>query len=663
LSTERAVLAVDTGGTFTDLVWWEEGAVRVEKVLSTPDDPARAIKTGLTRLRAHSSLPAEALAQVLHGTTVATNAVLERRGARTALVTNRGFEDLLVIGRQSRPELYALEVRRSDPLVAPGDAHGVGGRLGPDGTEWAPLDEADLAALCQVLADDDGVRSVALCLLHSYANGAHEERVAEALARARPDLEISVSSRLLPRFRELERTAATVLNAYVQPTMRRYLARLEERLATPLLVMQSDGGMVSATEASRRPVQTLLSGPAGGVVGAWAAGRSAGLDKLISFDMGGTSTDVSLIDGAPALTSESTVAGLPLAITTVAIHTVGAGGGSIARVDAAGALKVGPESAGADPGPACYGRGARPTVTDAHVVLGRLPEDAFLGGEMRLDRPRAEAAIERLAHELQLSREEAAQGVIAVANAHMVRALKVISLERGFDPRGFCLVAFGGAGGLHAAELAEALGMTRVLLPADPGLLSAVGILQADLTRELLRNVLEPLAPGSDPAPERVAELRAPLEAEARAFFEAHGVAEADREVTLVFECRYEGQSFELAVGAEDGRGVAEAFAALHEQRYGYRLDRPLEWVALRLRACGRRWRGRSLDFEAREKPRPSSAEVWPWPVEARGGLVPGESRTGPLVVTEYSATTWVPEGWSLEVLPDGALLLERSAP
>jgi N-methylhydantoinase A len=282
---------------------------------------------------------------------------------------------------------------------------------------------------------------------------------------------------------------------------------------------------------------------------------------------------------------------------------------------------------------------------------------------MRLDRARAEAALSRLGEALGLTREEAALGVITVANAHMVRAIKVISLERGHDPRDFCLVAFGGAGGLHAAELAEALGMGAVLMPANPGLLSAVGMLHADLTQERGRMVLETLAPGEEPAPERVAELRAPLDAGAAAFFEAHGVPGADRRVELVFDCRYRGQSFELPVVAQEGRGVAEGFAALHEQRYGYRLDRPVEWVALRLRALGRRWHGSALDWEAHERPGATARELWPWPVEARGGLVPGETRHGPVVVTEYSATTWVPEGWTLEVLPDGALLLEREAP
>ena len=443
-----AVLAVDTGGTFTDFLLLDGGRLQALKLPSTPGDPAEAVLAG-----ARALIGPDRPFLLLHGSTVATNALLERKGARVVLITNRGFEDVIEIGRQNRPQLYALVGHRPPPLVARDDRIGIAGRIGPAGEQIEPLDEAELAGLAE-RARASRPDALAVMLLHAYANPGHERRVAQALARA--SLPVSVSSRVLPEYREYERASTTVVNAYVAPIVERYLGRLErEAGARRVAIMGSDGGTIPVARAIREPVHTVLSGPAGGVVGALAWARRAGIEQIVSFDMGGTSTDVSLAPGRPLYTRELEIAGAPVAIPVIDIHTVGAGGGSLARVDAAGTLRVGPDSAGAEPGPICYGRGgAGVTVTDAHAWLGRLPEDALLDGEQRLDRAAIEQPLRALAAALGASLAAAAEGVIAVADAAMERALRVISVERGYDARSLALVAFGGAGGLHAAELA-----------------------------------------------------------------------------------------------------------------------------------------------------------------------------------------------------------------
>lgn len=648
-----ALLAVDTGGTFTDLVLSQGDDVHVVKVLSTPADPSRAILDGIDRLGAPS------LDEVVHGSTVATNAVLERRGARAAFVTNARFTDLLNIGRQNRPNLYDLSVQRPPALISSSHSFGVGVGLTPDGEVRQPLDAAEVERLSKALRDGD-YESLAVCFLHSYANGSPEAELRDRLEATLPDLQISISSEVLPQYREYERACATALNAYVQPTMRQYLTRLNDRVGAKLLVVQSDGGMVGTDEAGARPVHTLLSGPAAGAVGAHRAGLANRRSSLIAFDMGGTSTDVSLVDGAPSMTRESSIGGVPLAVSTIDVHSVGAGGGSIAWLDRAGALKVGPQSSGADPGPACYGRGELATVTDAHVVLGRLPAHGFLGGQMELDEAAARRAVGRIGAALGCAPDAAAQGIIAVTNAHMARAIKVISLERGHDPRDFDLVAFGGAGGLHAADLADSLGIDSVLIPPTPGLLSAAGMLGADLTREASRTVFERFDPGQLPTVEQIAALKKPLVETAQAFLEAHAVAPQNRVLDTVFDCRYAGQSFELAVSPDGPEtDFIEAFHRQHAWRYGYRLDRAVEWVALRVRGRGRR--GADV-FESATAPTPTQAPVsddrGPWPAWARAQLPARYRLSGPAVVTEYSATTWIPPGWELEVLTSGALSL-----
>ncbi|MCA9736403.1 MAG: hydantoinase/oxoprolinase family protein [Gemmatimonadetes bacterium] len=638
------IVAVDTGGTFTDLVSLGGGGLERLKVPSTPHDPAQAVLDGVRAL-----VPVGEPFHLIHGSTVATNALLERKGSRVHLVTNRGFEDVIEIGRQNRPQLYALVGHRLPPLVAREDRVGVRGRLGPDGTELEPLDPAELTALPERLA---GAVSVAVVLLHAYADPAHEERVAAALADL--GVPLSVSSRILPEYREYERTSTTVVNAYVGPLMDRYLGRLDrEAGARRFRVMGSNGGALSAERARAEPVHTVLSGPAGGVVGALAWGERTGLDRLITFDMGGTSTDVSLCPGRPLHTREFQIDGQPVAVPVIDIHTVGAGGGSLARVDPGGALRVGPESAGAVPGPICYGRGGtQVTVTDANVWLGRLPADAFLG-DRELDREAVRAPLTALAQALGSTPERAAEGVLAVAETAMVRALRVISVERGFDPADFTLVAFGGAGGLHAAELARALGAASVLVPPDPGLLSAFGMLVAPVSRTAVRTLLAHT--GQDGLEDRVRDALAETDAEARALLSGESDADESIEVERQVDARYRGQSFELRVPADDW---LERFHAAHQARYGYeRREAVVEVVTVRSDA---RASGPAAPFPTLPDVR-DAAPLRPHPVYEggahaqgsrveRASLRAGHRLRGPLVITEYSGTVWVPSGWTVEV-------------
>ncbi len=640
----RRVVAVDTGGTFTDVLVLEAGHLRALKVPSTPADPAEAVLDGVAMLLDQPK--GDYL--LLHGSTVATNALLERTGARVKLITNAGFEDVIEIGRQNRPQLYALVGHRPRPLVQREDRLGIKGRLGPEGQVVAPLDQDELDGLVERL---DGAESVAVVLLHSYANPAHEERVAEALSALSTPL--SVSARLLPEYREYERTSTTVVNAYVAPTMSAYLGRLDrEAEADRVRIMGSNGGSLPVSQATREPIHTVLSGPAGGVVGASAWGRLAGFESVVSFDMGGTSTDVSLCPGGLLHTREFEIGGQPVAVPVIDIHTVGAGGGSLARIDPGGALRVGPESAGADPGPICYGKGGEGvTVTDAHVWLGRLPPDAFLGGEGTLDRDRIAFSLTRLAESLGGSLEAAAEGILAVADSAMERALRVISVERGYDPAGFALVVFGGAGALHAADLAQKLGAARAIVPPMPGLLSAYGMLAADVTRETSRTVL--ISTEADGAEARVEEAYLELERQVLEAIRQEEVEEGAVRLHRWVDARYAGQSFELRVPGADWVG---AFHVLHEERYGYRRDGvPVEAVTLRVVASAP---GPEVKIE-RLAPATRSVPIIPTQVHVGGRWVeagrvwreevaPGHEVEGPAVVLEYSSTTWVPEGWRL---------------
>jgi len=651
------LVAVDTGGTFTDLVLLTDGEIRTLKVPSTPHDPSQAVLDGIREILGEAN---EFV--LLHGSTVATNALLERRGARVVLVTNEGFEDVIEIGRQDRPQLYALVGHRPPPLVDRDDRIGVPGRLGPQGEELTPLDAERLEGLADEIRAR-GAESVAVSLLHAYANPEHERAVSRAIVDgladdARP---VSVSSDLVPEFREYERTSTTVLNAYVAPIMDRYLGRLaREAGASRVSIMGSNGGALPIDRARREPVHTVLSGPAGGVVGALTWARRAGFDSVLSFDMGGTSTDVSLCPGRPLRTREFSIGGQPAAIPVIDIHTVGAGGGSIARVDAGGALRVGPRSAGAQPGPICYGNGGTDvTVTDAHVWLGRLPADAFLGGTRTLDRAAIEAPLREIAEALRMSLEEAAEGVLAVADTAMERALRVISVERGYDPVDFAVVAFGGAGALHVAELTRRLGARTALVPPDPGLLSAYGMLASPVTREMSRTVLlNNGMPGIDA--QLAGELDA-LEEAARSSMIQEGVSDEQLTTERWIDARYQGQSFELGVPAD---GWVEAFHSAHDERYGYRRDEtPVEAVTLRVIASAppNDLGATHLDEASSGiEPRPISVVYAGQPHEAmslwRRDLSPGDTFPGPLVVQEYSGTAWVPPGWTMTVDAWGTL-------
>jgi N-methylhydantoinase A len=648
-----SIIAIDTGGTFTDVVTWRAGRLDVLKVPSTPADPARAVLTGI-----EAALGTGTPFVLLHGSTVATNALLERRGARVALITNAGFEDVIEIGRQNRPQLYALVGERPEPLVRRDDRHGVRGRLDETGLEIEPFSAEDVDRLSARLASAE---AIAICLLHSYANPEHERRVAEAVAGL--GVPISVSSSLLPEFREYERTATTVVNAYVAPVMDRYLGRIEtESGADRVRIMGSGGGAIPVARARRESVHTILSGPAGGVMGALATAGRAAIDRILTFDMGGTSTDVALCPGRPMHTREFAIAGLPVAVPVLDIHTVGAGGGSIARLDAGGALRVGPESAGAEPGPICYGRGGRRvTVTDANVWLGRLPvavwQHAVGGSGPKLDRDAIREPLAELAAGLGMELDETAEGVVSVANAAMERALRVISVERGYDPSDFTLVPFGGAAGLHAIALAERLGIPNILVPPDPGVLSAFGMLVAPVRKDVSRTVLWAAAE----ATARLAGAFAEMEAVARAGMEEEGIPGASIEVNRWIDARYRGQSFELTVPEGDW---IEAFHTAHQARYGYaRRDGQVEAVTLRVEALAPGAAVAAPRPEFREAVEPAYGEIaergrrFDAPLHDRATLGAGQILRGPCIVHEYSSTLWLAGGWSARVLEDGSLL------
>ena len=653
-------IGVDTGGTFTDFVFERDGCLELFKLPSTPSDPSLAIQQGLSRICAETGVRLD-LVEVVHGTTVGTNALLQRRGARVALVTTRGFEDVLVIGRQARPELYNLNAVKPPPLVEDELRLGVSERVVASGEVIEPLNEGDLRRLVRVLKRER-VEAVAICLLFSFLHPEHEERIASALAPL--EVPLSISSRILPEYREYERTSTVVINAYLQPLMGRYLKRLsstgEENGKLNLRVMQSSGGSISADVAVVEPVRTILSGPSGGVVGALRAARSAGIQNVITFDMGGTSTDVALCDsGAIRTTNEASVAGLPVAVSVMDIHTVGAGGGSIARVDEGGSLRVGPESAGADPGPACYGRSLLPTVTDAHVVLGHFGGVGLLGGEFALDEKRSREALTRLASDLskvagkRISLVAAAEGVLSVANTNMERALRHISVERGHDPRQFALLPFGGAGGLHAVDLARALRIPKIIAPTAPGALSAVGVLVADVIKDQSRTVMfryerKQVA--------RLGKVFAEMEKEAAAVLRSEGFSRARQRHERSLAMRYRGQSFELEVRNTTGDLAAE-FHRAHRERYGYAQEHSeIEIVSARVRSFGlvEKLPQRKL---ARGKTKPAYFNGRA--LYRREELSAGAKLQTPCIVIEYSATTLIDADCKARIDDFGNLIID----
>jgi N-methylhydantoinase A len=628
-------IGVDSGGTFTDfVVLHDDGRVESFKLRSNPKAAHEVIVAGLETAAGRKR------ADVIHGSTVATNALLERKGARTAFVTTAGFEDLLEIGRQHRARLYDL-TPPPKRLLVPGElCFGVDERSYADGTIARKPSQAALKRLRSALKKA-GVQSVAVCFLHAYRTPQNEAAAAEALGGA---FYLSSSHEVCPEFREYERASTTALNAYVGPLMQAYLGELG-RSRHWVSVMQSNGGSITWEEAGRQAVRTILSGPAGGVVGALAMAKASGYSKIIGFDMGGTSTDVCLCEGTPRETTEAYVDGLPIRVPMLEIHTVGAGGGSIARVDEGGLMRVGPESAGADPGPACYGTGDLPTVTDAHVVLGRIGPDQFLGGAMHLDVERAGRALDKVAAQSRVDREAAAAGVLRIANANMERAIRVVSVERGYDPRDFALVAFGGCGGLHACEIAEQLGIGTVVVPRLAGALSALGMLIADRVRDYAAGVL-----GRSDYEQVFREL------ERRNKWKG---ARLDRSADV----RYKGQSYELTV-PWNAKDPGKPFHAAHQKTYGYSdRKRPVEVVTLRVRARVAVAAPRLTGAARGRKGRPEIRRFFAgarW-VEAgawRRDQIGAGAIAGPALVLDYGSTTLVPDAWRFRVDRSGNLVI-----
>jgi N-methylhydantoinase A len=653
------LLGIDTGGTFTDFVLAHEGTVRLHKVLSTPDNPAEAILEGIAALALGDAVQ-RGLVRIVHGSTVATNATLEGKGVSTAYVTNRGFTDTLLIGRQARPELYNLTPLQPKLAFDPAMMIGTGGRLDADGGVVEPLTERDLDELTHRIRDL-APRAVAINLLFSFLDDRFERQIEDRLSSL---AFVSRSSFILPEYREYERGVTTWLNAWLGPLVAEYLNALRAEVApSTLAVMQSSGGTIAAELAARRAVNLLVSGPAGGLAAAGFVGGRKGMHRLITFDMGGTSTDVSLIDGTPTLTTEGRVGPYPVAIPMADIHTIGAGGGSIACLDEGGALNVGPQSAGAAPGPACYGVGGdAPTVTDAHVVLGRIPNDAFLGGRMNLDVAAARRAVNTIAKPMGVGVQEAALGILRVVNEHMTQALRLISVERGYDPREFVLVCFGGAAGLHVCELAEALGNERVMVPALGGVLSAFGMLVARPERQLSRTLRRPLSELNADDISVILDSIA-VEGERELELEGHPRDTLERRPSL--DLRYGGQSFTLNLPWTKTENVEARFHELHRRRYGHALPAPVELVNVRLQLEAT---AAELELPAPDgKPAAVTpverelAGLGPTRIHARASLAPGFTLEGPAIITEDVATTLVKPGWKAHVEANAHLELVRS--
>ncbi|MEE9421750.1 MAG: hydantoinase/oxoprolinase family protein [Gammaproteobacteria bacterium] len=650
------LLGVDTGGTFTDFVLFDGECLRIHKVLSTPDAPEQAILQGI-----HALGLTDKSYTLIHGSTVATNAVLERKGVRTAYITNRGFADVLTIGRQARRELYNLQPDEHLPPVPEELCLETGGRLAADGSEIEPLTDADCEQLRKQLLKLKP-QAVAINLLFSFLDDRYERRIAELVAEG---VFVSRSSAVLPEYREYERGIATWLNAWVGPLVEGYVQRLSTAVApSPVSVMQSSGVTVSAELAAQRAVELLLSGPAGGLMGARRMGQILGIDRLLSFDMGGTSTDVALIDGQIGLTSEGAIGDWPVAVPMVDMHTIGAGGGSIARVDAGGMLQVGPESAGADPGPACYGRGGvMATVTDANLLLGRLQADAFLGGNMSLDISAAQQSFETLAAVMKLTVEQAALGVVQLANEHMTQALRVISVQRGIDPAGFTLTAFGGAGGLHVCALAEALGIRQALVPVHAGVLSAFGMLAAPRGRQLSHAVRALLAEQDEAS---LQERFVDLMVTGKQDLLKEGVAVEDIETEYRMDLRYHGQSYYLSVPFQNIEQAGQEFHERHKQRFGHSLQTPVELVNIRI-SLQTSAPMIPLEFEssADQITQGSQTRVIGCgkqiPVWQRQVLVSGQVIEGPALIVDPVATTWLHLDWQARLHESGCLMLSHT--
>lgn len=681
-------VGVDSGGTFTDVCLFEEttGRMKVWKVSSTPDDPSRGIARGVEQSMREcagaAGDPAAAIAYLGHGTTVATNALITGRGARVGLLTTAGFRDLLEIGRQKRPDLYDIFAEKPQTLVPRSLRFEVPERLLHDGSVAVALDEDRVRRAAQKLREAQ-VEAVAICFLYAFVNPAHERRAQEILRQEMPDVFLSTSHEIAPEFREYERLSTTTVNAYLGPVMQRYIRRLTPRLASlglgvPPHLTQSNGGVVRFGVAAQTPVRAVLSGPSTGVVAAQVIGAAAGEPDVITFDMGGTSSDVALMTGGQcARTHEAQVHGYPIKAPMLDIHTVGAGGGSIARIDAGGLLKVGPQSAGADPGPVCYGRGGtEPTVTDANIVLQVLNPGYLLGGRMEVRRDLALAAIDRMAERLDMDTMATAQGIVSVVTANMAKAIRVISVQRGHDPRDYALMAFGGAGPLHAVRLAQELGMRRVIVPRTPGTLCAMGLLMTDLRAEFPLTRLMPLESGML---DGIAAAMAEVSAAAGAWFRQEGIPGARRGLRRRIDMRYEGQNYELSIDMPDGPVTADTLRALradftraHERLYGFAIeDERIFCVTYRAEAVGQVRKatlpqgapgaqdaGHAI-IGARQTWYPETGHFTETTLFARDRLRPGMGFDGPAIVEQMDTTTLIPPGVSARVDALENLILE----
>ncbi len=652
------LIGVDTGGTFTDFIYHVNGEWKILKVLSTPDNPAKAVLEGLEKIGGKER-------RIVHGSTVATNALLERKGAKTALITNRKFEDVIEIGRQNREKLYDLHYRKPEPLIPRDLRFGVRGRVNYRGEILEDINEEEIKKLCDKLKDH-GIESVAVCLLHSYANPVHEKMIGEIL-QEELNIHISLSHEILPEFREYERTSTTVINAYVSPKMDKYLRCIKDKLrkGDTLRVMQSNGGIISTDVAGREAVRTVLSGPAGGVISALYVGKLAGFEKLITFDMGGTSTDVSLIDGKPTITTETKINGLPVKVPMIDIHTIGAGGGSIAYIDDGGILRVGPQSAGADPGPICYGKGGKEiTVTDANLFLGRLVPEHFLGGRMKLYPESLREPFRKMADRLSTTSHQLADAILKIANSNMERALRKVSVERGYNPQEFALLSFGGAGGMHAVFLAQSLGIPTVIIPRNPGIFSAMGMLLADVVKDYSLTVM---LRGSETSYTQLEELFSPIVKKALSDMETEGFKEEEVMLEKFLDVRYVGQSYELTIPFTPK--YEESFHSQHEKVYGYRHEREVEIVNLRLRAVANTPKPELPQFSEKSTKDSSQAllgvrktafggDFMETKIYDREKLKWGNKIYGPAIVVEYSSTTVIPPETHAEVDRFGNLII-----
>ena len=651
-SFSKVKIGVDTGGTFTDIVMSVDNKIFTHKILSTPQDPALAVLQGIHQILEMNGVNRHQDIEIIHGSTIATNTLIERSGAKVLLITTKNFEDILEIGRQARSDLYDFNVTQPIPLVPREQRFGVCERVLHNGSIQTPI---DINRLDQIInqADMNQISSIAVCFLFSYANPKHEQIVEGKAVDL--NIPISASHKILPEYREFERFSTTVANAYIQPKVNSYISRLRTELPSSIRIMQSNGGSISAQTACDQPIRTVLSGPAGGVIGALKVAQTAGFNRVITFDMGGTSTDVSLCDTQISMTTESNISGIPIKVPMIDIQTVGSGGGSIAEIDSGGALKVGPRSAGADPGPICYGRGKEVTVTDANLYLGRIDPNHFLGGHMPLNPELVNEAITNFANQVGLTPVQAAEGIIDVANAKMERTIRVISIERGFDLRDFALVSFGGAGGLHTCDLARNLGISTIVIPPNCGLLSAYGMILSDVVKDYSQTVLRKsiettiFSELSHNFSELISQANDDMLAEG---FDCN-------QVTLhrTIDVRYVGQSHELNV--EFTPNFAESFHCIHNQRFGHaKHDTVIEIVNLRVRAVGKTEDSmdtiQNLGSNSREKFYHKNVifngKNYPTDLYHREDLKTGSEINGPSIIVELSATTVIPPDFSAEI-------------